>query len=169
MTQLFRISTRCTFRNVITMTVWIVEVHFCMRLTSWTNHPQSPPITTQSPSNKPSNHHPITLCSTCDFYSSGTWRMLECADFSSSFWRQTLRLDCRIHVFCFHRGLRVCLASIRFWSLPFAGCGMRLDIAEELRPRYTMDLSAANLDFFQKHHWLSDRRNVILLSHPHSR
>ena len=27
----------------------------------------------------------------------------------------------------------------------------------------TMDLSAANLDFFQKHHWLSDRRNVILL------
>ena len=27
----------------------------------------------------------------------------------------------------------------------------------------TIDLSAANLEFFQKHHWVSDRRNVILL------
>ena len=27
----------------------------------------------------------------------------------------------------------------------------------------TMDLSAANLEYFQEHHWLSDRRNVIVL------
>ena len=27
----------------------------------------------------------------------------------------------------------------------------------------TMDLSATNLSFFESHHWLSDRRNVILL------
>jgi len=27
----------------------------------------------------------------------------------------------------------------------------------------TMDLSASNLDFFTQHHWLSDRRNVIVL------
>ena len=27
----------------------------------------------------------------------------------------------------------------------------------------TMDLSATNLGFFESHHWLSDRRNVILL------
>ena len=27
----------------------------------------------------------------------------------------------------------------------------------------TMDLSASNLDYFSRHHWLSDRRNVITL------
>ncbi len=27
----------------------------------------------------------------------------------------------------------------------------------------TMDLSAANLDYFSKHHWLSDKNNVIAL------
>ena len=37
---------------------------------------------------------------------------------------------------CVVQALRVCVSSIRFWLLPFAGCGMRLDIVEDLGSRH---------------------------------
>lgn len=46
-------------------------------------------------------------------------------------------------------------SSTMMYSYPFTLC-RRAVVA-------TMDLSAANLQHFQKHHWLSDKRNVIVL------
>ena len=42
------------------------------------------------------------------------------------------------------------------YSYPFTLCRRAVVV--------TMDLSAANLQFFEMHHWLSDRRNVIVLN-----
>ena len=46
-------------------------------------------------------------------------------------------------------------SATMMYSYPFTLC-RRAVVA-------TMDLSASNLQYFSEHHWLSDKRNVIVL------
>ena len=46
-------------------------------------------------------------------------------------------------------------SSTMMYAYPFTLCHRAVVV--------TMDLSAANLQYFSNHHWLSDKRNVIAL------